>query len=287
MNPFEYFEPANVNDALSLLDRWKGDAKVIAGGTDLIPLMRSKVVMPKYVIDINRLSELDFIKEAGNIVNIGTLTRLRTLETSALIQETIPVLAEATGQVGSVQVRNTGTIGGSLVNASPAADVAPPLLVCEAKVTATSLHRKREIPLSEFFVGVKKTVLGDNELLTDIAIPKTMPQTGRAFMKIGKRNALIISIASAAASVTLNRPKQGKVRIALGAVAPTPVRARNTESFLDGREITENSIDEASRLVSGDINPVTDIRASAEYRKEISSVLVKRVLQRAVETAQR
>ncbi len=287
MNSFEYFEPSTVNDALSLLDRWKGQAKVIAGGTDLIPLMRSRVVTPKCLVDISRLSELEFIKETGDAMNVGALTTLRVLETSALVQETVPILAEAAGQVGSIQVRNAGTIGGSLVNASPAADVAPPLLVYEATVMVRSLHGKREIPLSEFFVGVKKTVLGENELLTDITIPKKTPRTGGGFMKIGKRNALIISIANAAASVTLDRSKQGKVRIALGAVSPTAVRAKNVESFLEGREITEKSIDEASRLVSGDIKPVTDIRASAEYRREISSVLVKRVLQRAVEKAER
>jgi carbon-monoxide dehydrogenase medium subunit len=284
LKPFEYFVPADVNEALSLLDRWKDDARVIAGGTDLIPLMRDKLVTPQYVIDINRLSELEYIKETSNGIRIGALTRLRTIETSPLIQQKIPVLAQAATQVGSIQVRNVGTIGGSLANASPAADVAPPLLVCEARVKTKSLNREREIPLSEFFTGVKKTTLGNDELLTDIEVPKIPPRTGGDFLKVGKRNALVISIASAAAIVTLNETGRNKIRIALGSVAPTPIRARKTESFLEERNITDQTINEASELVDSDVSPITDMRASAEYRKEVSKILVRRVLQKAIHT---
>ncbi len=287
MNPFEYLEPANVNEALSMLDQWKGDAKIIAGGTDLIPLMRDKIVVPKCVIDISRLSELAFIKKTEDGIHIGALTQLRTIETSPTIKQNAPVLAEATEQVGSIQVRNVGTIGGSLVNASPAADVAPPLLVCEGKVKARSIRGEREILLSEFFVGVKKCVLGADELLTEIVVPKMLPQTGESFLKVGKRNALIISIASAAASIALNETMHSKVRVALGSVAPTPVRALKIEAFLEGTNITEKSIDEASQIVASDISPISDLRASAEYRKEISCILVRRVLQRAFEMAKK
>jgi CO/xanthine dehydrogenase FAD-binding subunit len=284
VKPFEYFAPANVSEALSLLDRWKDEARVIAGGTDLIPLMRDKLVTPQYVIDIDRLSELEYVKETSNGIRIGALTRLRTIEMSPLIQQKIPVLAQAVAQVGSVQVRNVGTIGGNLANASPAADVAPPLLVCEAKVKAKSLNKEREIRLSEFFTGVKKTKLEYDELLTDIEVPKIPPRTGGDFLKVGKRNALIISIASAAALVSLNETGRSKVRIALGSVAPTPIRARKTESFLEERNITDQMIKEASAIVDSDISPITDIRASADYRKEVSKILVRRVLQKAIHT---
>ena len=287
MKPFEYLEPTNIDEALSMLDRWKDDAKVIAGGTDLIPLMRDKLSAPKYLIDINHLSELEFIKDNGNAIRIGALSRLATVEKSNLVQEKAPVLADAASQVGSIQVRNVGTIGGSLVNASPAADVAPPLLVREAKVKSRTLQGEREIPLSEFFVGVKKTVLRNNELLTEIIVPKKPSHTGESFLKIGKRNALIISVASAAASITLSKTKCDKARIALGSVAPTPVRAQKTEAFLEGKEVNDGSIIEASKLVAGDMNPITDFRASAEYRKEVSNVLVERVLRKAVEMAEK
>jgi len=281
---FEYFEPTNVDETLSLLNQWKGDVKIIAGGTDLIPLMRDRLVTPKRVIDINKLSELEFIKETDEGIEIGALTRLRKIETSPLVRERIPLLAEAAEQVASIQVRNVGTIAGNLVNASPAADMAPSLLVHEAEVRTRRPGGKREIALSKFFTGVKETVLEKDELVTNIFVPKMLPHTGGAFLKVGKRSALIISTASAASSITLNHGKNN-VRVALGSVAPTPVRAQKVEGFLESHEITEKTIKEASDLVPNDISPITDHRSTAEYRKEVSKVLTKRALTKAFEMA--
>jgi carbon-monoxide dehydrogenase medium subunit len=287
LRDFEYFEPTNVDETLSLLNQWKGDVKIIAGGTDLIPMMRDRLVTPKRVIDINKLSELDFIKEAGEGIEIGALTRLRTIETSPLIRERIPLLAETAEQVASIQVRNVGTIAGNLVNASPAADMAPSLLVLDAIVRSIRTGGgRRETPLSEFFTGVKETVLGKDELVTDIFVPRMLPDTGGAFLKVGKRSALIISTASAASAISLKHGKN-KVRVALGSVAPTPVRARKVEDFLESHEITEMTIKEASDLVPNNISPITDHRSTAEYRKEVSKVLTKRALTKAFEMARR
>ena len=286
MRHFEYFEPTNVEDTMSLLNQWKGDAKIIAGGTDLIPLMRDRLVTPKRVIDINKLSELEFIKETDEGIEIGALTRLRAIETSPLVRERIPLLAEAAEQVASIQVRNVGTIAGNLVNASPAADMAPSLLVHEAKVRTRRTGGKREIALSSFFTGVKETVLENDELVTDIFVPKMAAHTGGAFLKIGKRSALVISTASAASSITLNHGRNN-VRVALGSVAPTPVRARGVEDFLESHEITQKTIKEASDLVPNDISPITDHRSTSEYRKEVSKVLTKRALTKAFEMARR
>jgi CO/xanthine dehydrogenase FAD-binding subunit len=283
---FEYFEPRDVDETLSLLNQWKGDAKIIAGGTDLIPLMRDRLVTPNRVIDINKLSELEFIKETDEGIEIGALTRLRAIETSPLVRERIPLLAETAEQVASIQVRNVGTIAGNLVNASPAADMAPSLLVHEAKVRTRRTGGKREIALSSFFTGVKETVLENDELVTDIFVPKMVAHTGGAFMKIGKRSALVISTASAASSITLNHGRNN-VRVALGSVAPTPVRARGVEDFLESHEITQNTIKEASDLVPNDISPITDHRSTAEYRKQVSKVLTKRTLTKAFEMARR
>ena len=286
MRHFEYFEPRDVDETLSLLNQWKGDAKIIAGGTDLIPLMRDRLVTPNRVIDINKLSELEFIKETDEGIEIGALTRLRAIETSPLVRERIPLLAEAAEQVASIQVRNVGTIAGNLVNASPAADMAPSLLVHEAKVRTRRTGGKREIALSSFFTGVKETVLQNDELVTDIYVPKMAAHTGGAFLKIGKRSALVISTASAASSITLNHGRNN-VRVALGSVAPTPVRARGVEDFLESHEITQKTIKEASDLVPNDIRPITDHRSTAEYRKEVSKVLTKRALTKAFEMARR
>ncbi len=286
MRHFEYFEPRDVDETLSLLNQWKGDAKIIAGGTDLIPLMRDRLVTPNRVIDINKLSELEFIKETDEGIEIGALTRLRAIETSPLVRERIPLLAETAEQVASIQVRNVGTIAGNLVNASPAADMAPSLLVHEAKVRTRRTGGKREIALSSFFTGVKGTVLENDELVTDIFVPKMVAHTGGAFMKIGKRSALVISTASAASSITLNHGRNN-VRVALGSVAPTPVRARGVEDFLESHEITQKTIKEASDLVPNDISPITDHRSTAEYRKEVSKVLTKRALTMAFEMARR
>ena len=286
MKHFEYFEPTNVDETLSLLNQWKGDVKIIAGGTDLIPMMRDRLVTPKRVIDINKLSELDFIKETTEGIEMGALTRLRTIETSPLIRERMPLLAEAAEQVASIQVRNVGTIAGNLVNASPAADLAPSLLVLDAIVRSRRTGGRRETPLSEFFTGVKETVLGNDELVTNIFVPRMLPDTGGAFLKVGKRSALIISTASAASAITLKHGKN-KVRVALGSVAPTPVRAREVEDFLESHEISEKTIKEASDLVPNDISPITDHRSTAEYRKEVSKVLTKRALTKAFEMARR
>ena len=286
MRHFEYFDPRDVDETLSLLNQWKGDAKIIAGGTDLIPLMRDRLVKPNRVIDINKLSELEFIKETDEGIEIGALTRLRAIETSPLVRERIPLLAEAAEQVASIQVRNVGTIAGNLVNASPAADMAPSLLVHEAKVRTRRTGGKREIALSSFFTGVKETVLENDELVTDIFVPKMVAHTGGAFLKIGKRSALVISTASAASLITLNHGRNN-VRVALGSVAPTPVRARGVEDFLESHEITQKTIKEASDLVPNDISPITDHRSTAEYRKEVSKVLTKRALTKAFEMARR
>jgi len=283
---FEYFEPRDVDETLSLLNQWKGDAKIIAGGTDLIPLMRDRLVTPKRVIDINKLSELEFIKETDEGIDIGALTRLRAIETSPLVRERIPLLAEAAEQVASIQVRNVATIAGNLVNASPAADMAPSLLVHEARVRTRRTEGKREITLSKFFAGVKETVLEKDELVTNIFVPKMLADTGGAFLKVGKRSALIISTASAASAITLIHGKS-KVRVALGSVAPTPVRARKTEDFLESHEISEKTMKEAADLVTNDISPITDHRSTAEYRKEVSKVLTKRALTKAFEMARR
>lgn len=275
---FKYLRPKNLEEALKFLDKYGEEAKLLAGGTDLIVKMKDGVVKPKYVIDSSHLRELKFILRGNGVIKIGALTTLREIETSPIIQEHVHVLSDAVKKMASWQIRNLGTIGGNLCNASPAADTAPPLLVLEAKLKLTSYEGERIVPIDQFFTGPGETVLKSNELLTEIQIPITLKDSGSAFLKLGRRAAYTLSIVSVAALVTVEDRVFRDVRIALGSVAPTPIRARKTEDKFRWLPVTEEVIKENCNHVVEDISPISDVRASAEYRREMSIVLTKRAL---------
>ena len=279
---FKYLRPKNLEEALKLLDEYGEEAKLLAGGTDLIVKMKDGVVKPKYVIDLSHLEELRFISKGNGVIKIGALTTLREIETSPIIREYVHVLSDAVEKMASWQIRNLGTIGGNLCNASPAADTAPPLLVLEAKLKLTSSEGERIVPIDQFFTGPGETVLRSNELLTEIQIPTTLKNSGSAFLKLGRRAAYTLSIVSVAALVTVEDRVFRDVRIALGSVAPTPIRARKTEDKFRGLPATEEVIKENCSYVVEDISPISDVRASAEYRREMSIVLTKRALVEAL-----
>ncbi|MEM1686891.1 MAG: xanthine dehydrogenase family protein subunit M, partial [Zestosphaera sp.] len=202
------------------------------------------------------------------------------------IREKLPVLAEAASMLGSWQIRNMATVGGNLCSASPAADSAPPLLVHEAKIKLTSIEGTREIPITEFFTGPRKTVMYKTELLHEIVVPYDADfAKSYSYVKVGRRNSFTLSVVAIAAVLKIRNKRIEDVRIALNAVAPTPVRARSVESFLKGKEVRSDVIEGASELVLNDISPISDVRASAEYRKHISRVLVKDALLKALERA--
>ena len=279
---FKYLRPKSFEEALELLDKYGEQAKLLAGGTDLIVKMKDGVVKPKYVIDLSRLEELKFISKEDGVIKIGALTTLREIETSPIIRENVHVLSDAVEKMASWQIRNLGTIGGNLCNASPAADTAPPLLVLEAKLKLTSSEGERIVPIDQFFTGPGETVLRSNELLTEIQIPITLKNSGSAFLKLGRRAAYTLSIVSVAALVTVEDRVFRDVRIALGSVAPTPIRARKTEDKFRGLPASEEVIKEKCSYVVEDISPISDVRASAEYRKEMSIVFTKRALVEAL-----
>ncbi len=282
---FEYLEPSTVKEVASLLEKHGDKAKVLAGGTDLIVKMKKGEVNSGYLINIGKIKGLDFIKEGGGL-SIGAATKLRSVEKSDLIREKYLVLFEAVKALGKVQARNMGTIGGNICNASPAADSAPALLVLGAQVRAMSSNGTRTIPLEEFFKGPGKTTLSPNELLTEIQIPSPPKSSGGAFLKIARVSADLAKI-NAAAAIERKGDICKSCRIALGAVAPTPLRIKRAEETLNGKKFDENIVEESARIVSEDIKPITDVRSTAEYRREVSKWLTENVLKTAWERSRR
>ncbi|MEM0244359.1 MAG: xanthine dehydrogenase family protein subunit M [Zestosphaera sp.] len=281
----EYVRVSELDEALRLLSR-KEDVKVLAGGTDLVVDLKIGRYKPKTIVDISGIKSLRYIVDEGDKVRIGALTRMQDIVESPVIREKLPVLAEAASMLGSWQIRNMATVGGNLCNASPAADSAPPLLVHEAKIKLTSIEGTREIPITEFFTGPRKTVMYKTELLHEIVVPYDADfAKSYSYVKVGRRNSFTLSVVAIAAVLKIRNKRIEDVRIALNAVAPTPVRARSVESFLKGKEVRSDVIEGASELVLNDISPISDVRASAEYRKHISRVLVKDALLKALERA--
>jgi CO/xanthine dehydrogenase FAD-binding subunit len=270
---FDYFEPASVEEAIALLAQYGGQAKVMAGGTDLLVQMKMERVNPRYVINIKKIPGLSGIVENGHL-EIGALTTIRQLAKSPIVQRRYTALAEACRSFSTTQVQLMGTIGGNLCNGSPAADSAPALLVFEAEATLSGSAGERTIPLEQFFLGPGQTALTADELLTGLRLPAPPSQTGSVFLKIG-RVAADIAKANAAVALTREGQRVARCRIALGSVAPTPVRARKAEAAIAGQPYSEGLVDEISRLAAEEASPITDVRSTAEYRREICRVMVR------------
>jgi carbon-monoxide dehydrogenase medium subunit len=282
---FEYLQPATIQQALEWLNTHRARARILAGGTDLYLRLRKGVFLPDYVIDLKRVPSLDYITpNRGGGVQIGPTTLQADVAHSALIQQLYPALAEAAGWVGAVQTRNRATLVGNLCNASPAADTAPALLSYDAQVKIASLQGERTIPLEEFFVGPGRTALQDNELVAEIRLPAPPPQSGAAFFR-RTRTAMDIAVVCSAALLQLSNGTCQHARIALGAVGPTPLRATRAEAVLTGQALSEQVVEEASRLAAEEARPIDDVRSTAEYRREMVRVLTRRCLSQATERA--
>lgn len=275
---FDYFLPSSLSETFTLLKNYKGRARLLAGGTDLLVKMKKRAISPDVIVDLNKISELTFIELADHYLHIGGLTRLSVMGESSIVRERAPALAEAVNVLASPHIRNRATIAGNLCNASPAADTAPSLLALDASVKLQSADGERIVPLSQFFLGPEQTVTKPDEVLTEVIVP--LQEGASAFIKLGRRKAFTLSVASVAAFAKVNNGKFEEVRIALGAVAPTPIRARKVEEALKGKDISEDNVEKAAQLVKEECCPITDVRASAEYRTEMSYVLTKRVLKK-------
>jgi CO/xanthine dehydrogenase FAD-binding subunit len=276
----EYFLPRNVTETLAFLQQWKIKAALIAGGTNVVPDLRAKTLRKEILIDLSHLKNLSYIKEEKKRIRIGALTTMSEIAASKTIRSKACILSEAVWQIGNPLVRNRATIAGNLADASPAADSAVPLLVLDASVVIEKHKGKpKQIPIEEFFVGPNKTVLKKDELIREIVLSKANPSARTAYSKLGLRNAMAISVVSVGVLAEMEKGRCNIARIAMGAVAPTPRRAYGVENLLEGHIITEELIDQCCETVQKEIQPISDIRATVEYRRSMTSVLLKRLLQ--------
>ena len=279
LQDFTYHEPRSLAEAVSLLETHGSSARVLAGGTDLLVQMKLGKIQPQHLVYISKISELRFLSEDRGL-RIGPLIVHRDLETSSVVRERYPALFEAARSVTSVQVRSMGTLGGNLCHASPAADSAPALIALGAQVKIAGGTGNRTLPLEDFFVSPGQTDLKPGELLAEIQVPVSRPASGSAFLKL-TRVAADLAKVNAAAFIRREKDVCQECRIASGAVAPKPVRLKKTEEILQGKRFEENLCRLAGETAAEEIHPITDIRSTAWYRREVIKVLVRDALKQA------
>ena len=279
MNQFKYISPENKEEALKILKEEGVNACIVAGSTNVLPDIKVKKLSPKILVDLTAIEELRGIDKKKDKICIRPLTTIAELINSELILKESKVLIQAAEQFADPLVRNNATIGGNLVTASPAADMAVPLLALGAVIKIESMRQKREVKLKEFFLGPGKTVLQDDEMIVGIEFEQSDINKNGYFVKLGKRKAMAIAIVSLALNLEIKRNKIIQIRIALGSVAPIPIRLTVVEEFLKNKEINNKLVEEAASKVGEEVNPISDIRASEEYRRYISGILFKRAFE--------
>jgi len=284
LKPFDYVAAHSATEALNLLSENSPDALPIAGGTDLLVRMKQNLVTPKVLVDIAGIPEFHGIELTEKGLRIGSMVTHAEIMASPLIQQHAPVVAAASASIGAPQVRNLGTIGGNLVSCVPSIDSAPPFLVLDAIVTVAQIDGQKQMPIETFFVSPRCSILTPDQLLVDILIPSEHLGKASGFHKFGRRKALTLALVNVAASVETDEANDRfvRARLALGAVAPTPIRAHKAEAFLEGKQVKEEVLVEAGAIASGEAEPIDDFRASAQYRRELIKVLTRRVLEGAV-----
>ena len=285
---FELLQPRSLPEALEMKKSYGEKAKVLAGGTDLLVLLKDQKLTAEVVMSLSRIRELNFIRhEEGKGVTLGALATHGAVAASPIIQRKFPDLAEACSQVGAVQIQNLGTVGGNLCNASPAADAAPPLLLMDAALSLVSTRGARSVSVHDFFQGPRRTVLQADEILKEIFIPQIPDRRGATYLKLGRRKAMEIAIVGIGVAIHLNGSDQlvSDCRIAMGSVAPTPLRARRAEEILRNQEIREELIEEAAAVAAEEACPISDVRASQEYRLDMIRVLCRRATRAALARA--
>jgi aerobic carbon-monoxide dehydrogenase medium subunit len=283
--PFEYVRPSTVHEAVDILSKNVDRAKILAGGQSLIPLMKLRIASPQLVVDINRLPGLDFLKEEGGTLRIGALVRHRDVERSRIVQTTYPLLSDAAQVIGDPQVRNLGTAAGSLAHADPASDWGTALLAFESRVDLTGPKGTRTVPIDDFFTDTFATSLGPDEILTEIRVPRPGLRAGGAYAKLKRKTGDFATVATAAQVGLDSKGSVSKVRIALAAVGPTPIRSQRAERFLLGKEPSASVIEQTSKAAVEDSHPSADLRGSEAYKRAMVELFTRRALERAVERA--
>ena len=308
MKKFDYLKPKTLDEALALLSQHRKKAVLIAGGTDAIVMIKQKRIAPDVLISLRGIPGLDQIQYDGSL-KIGAMVTHRALEKFELIRKEFSALADAVDVLGSIQIRNVATIGGNICTAAPSADTAAPLLALGAQVKLKSAKSERTIPIDQFFTGPGETVLQQDEILTEISIPKPLPNTGSAYWKHQRRQALDLPILGVAVLISLDKATVtctdilcttspistvlhslegdeivGKeIRIALGVAAPTPMRAIKAEKLLRGQKISDELLDQVAETASKEAQPRDTLRGEAWYRREMIKVLVKRMVMKSIE----
>jgi carbon-monoxide dehydrogenase medium subunit len=308
MKKFDYFKPKSIEEALTLLAQYGEKAKLIAGGTDVIVMMKQKTMAPDVLISLQGIPGLNQIKYNGSL-SIGPMVTHRMIEKSELIKKDFSALADAVGWLGSIQIRNVATIGGNICTAAPSADTVTPLLVLGTQVKIKSLKEERSVPLEEFFKGPGETVLKAGELIKELIIPKPLPNTGSAYYKLQRRLALDLPILGVSVLLSLDKNKITcsdmlctaspissilhkmeednlvckEVKIALGVAAPTPLRVTKAESLIRGKKLSDELLEEVANTASQEAQPRDSIRGEAWYRRDMIKVLVKRMAMKSIE----
>ncbi len=308
MKKFDYFRPKTFEEALTLLVKYSEKAKLIAGGTDVIVMIKQKAIAPDVLISLQGIPGLDQMKYNGSL-SIGPMVTHRTIEKSEIIRKNFSALADAVDYLGSVQIRNVATIGGNICTAAPSADTATPLLVLGTRVKIKNLKEERTLPVEEFFKGPGESTLKKGEMVKELSIPKPLPNTGSAYYKLQRRLALDLPILGVSVLLSLDKNKVTcsdllctaspissilhkmeedeiickDVRIALGVAAPTPMRAVKAETLLRGKKLSDELLEEVANTASQEAQPRDTIRGEAWYRKDMVRVLVKRMAMKSIE----
>ena len=308
MKKYEYLRPRTLDEVIALMNQYGDKATPIAGGTDVIVMTKQKKIAPEVLISLQGVPGLDQIHDDGTL-RIGPLVTHRAIEKSELIRKEFSALADAVDYLGSIQIRNVATIGGNICTAAPSADTACPLLVLDARLKLKEATSKRTIPIDQFFTGPGQTVLSPGEILTEIEIPKPLPNTGSAYWKHQRRLALDLPILGVAVLISLDKATVTcsdilctaspisavlhrfeedelvckEIRIALGVAAPTPMRARRAENLLRGKKISDELIEDVADAASKEAQPRDSIRSESWYRRDMIKVLVKRMTMKSIE----
>jgi CO/xanthine dehydrogenase FAD-binding subunit len=282
---FEYFDPGTVDEVLGLLREHGDDAKILAGGQSLVPLMNFRLARPPVIVDANKVPGLDYIREADGMIRIGALTRQRSVETSALVKAKCPLLFDATYWVGHLAIRTRGTVGGTIAHADPAAEYPCVLAALGGEVVVKGQGAEKVVKPEDFFVTFLTTSLQPTEMVTEVRFPKIPPEAGWHFMEFSRRHG-DFAIVGVAAVVQLDKQRKcTDARIALCGVGGSPFKARTAENMLKGTELTEKVIQAAAEKIGEEVEPEGDLHGSAEYRKHLAKVLTGRTLKKALEKA--
>jgi carbon-monoxide dehydrogenase medium subunit len=286
LRKFEYFKPKSIYEALSMLDEFGYGVHLIAGGTNILVDIKHSKLEPKVLVDISEIDELKGIRFNDRELIIGAATTIDEIEKSEVIKNKYTALFEAAQVMGSTQIKNSATIAGNICNASPAADSVLPLIVFNAEIEIVNSKETKKVSINDFFTGYKRTIIKPGDILKSIILQNHQENTGSAFVRI-TRTASDLSQVNASALVTLNNDVCKELRVAVGAVNVYPIRAVNVENMLRGKKINEKLIKEAANAIIDEINPIDDVRASAEYRRDVSIILVQKALLKAYEQSKK